>query len=192
MTTTVSGSNGHNVLLDLGTTRNMQIAGQLASMISAGSMSTGGTLSADFGNSASPDTVSLSSGSLSSGKTSFAAASVSGGSLLFLGGAATTSTTAATSTAAASGNTTLGGGLGQDFTLSSGVASLTGALGSQTNLVGGAAAGANLLMDFTKAISVAASADMTSTVKATAGTTITLSDATKITFQSVVLHPGSH
>ena len=191
MTTTVCGSNGHSVLLDLGTTRNMQIAGHLAAMISSGSMGTGGVLSPGFGGTASPDTISPSSGTLSSGTNSFAAASVSGGSLLFLGGAAS-STTAAASTMAATGNTTLGGGLGQDFTLSSGAASLTGALASQTSLDGGAAAGTDLLMDLTRVVSAASSADTTSTVKATAGTTITLSDATRITFQSVILHSGSH
>lgn len=186
MTTTICGSNGHSVLLDLGTTRNMQISGQLASMISSGSTGTGGTLSLGLGGPISPDTVSP-----SSGMTSFAAASVSGGSLLFLG-ETVASATAAASTAAASGNTTLDGGLGKDFSLLTGVGSLSGALGAQAGLLGGTTINSDMLMGLTKTVSAAAHVDTASTVQATAGTTITLSDATRITFQSVVLHSGSH
>ncbi len=196
MTTTVAGSHGHSVMLDLGTTRNIQIAGQLASMLLSSSSGIGGRPASGFGEPASSDTVSPTSAwpssvSLPSGMTSFAAASVSGGSLQFLG-ETTASITGAASTATASGNTTLGGGLGQDLNLSASNASLTGALGGQTRLVGGAAAGSDLLPDLTKVVSAAASPDTTSTVKATAGTTITLSDATRITFQSVVLHSNNH
>ena len=182
MTTTVCGSNGHSVLLDLGTTRNMQISGQLASMISSGSTGTGGTLSLGLGGSASPDTVSP-----SSGMTSFAAASASGGSLLFLG-----ETVASATAAAASGNTTLDGGLGKDFSLPTGVGSLSGVLGVQAGLLGGMTIGSDMLTGLATTVSATAHVDTASTVKATAGTTITLSDATRITFQSVVLHSGSH
>ena len=47
-------------------------------------------------------------------------------------------------------------------------------------------------MDLARVVSAAAPANMTSTVKAPSGTTITLSDATKISFQSVVPHSSSH
>ena len=192
MTTTISGASGHGVLLDLGTTRNMQIAGQLASMISSGFTGTGDALSARFGDAAGSDTVSPTSGLLSSDPlssvTSFAA-SVSGGSLLFLGGAAASATA---STAAAAGNTTLGGGLGQGLALQSGVASLGGGSGGQAVLAGGTAAGTDLLAGLAGAVSAAAHVDTASTVQATAGTTVTLSDATRITFQSVVLHSNNH
>ena len=136
MATTVAGSYGHSVMLDLGTTRNMQISGQLASMILSGSSGIGGSPASGLGEPASSDTVSPtsawpSSSPLPSAMTSFAAVSIFGGSLQFLGGT-TASITGAASTAASSGNTTLGSGLGQDLALSSGTASLTGHLAARS------------------------------------------------------------
>lgn len=96
---------------------------------------------------------------------------------------------AGASVLASLGNSTLEGGLGKPFTLAQGVASLNGGLGKDViNFVTGKAAGAEVLVDFTKAATPAVKIDTFTPGQVAGGTTITLSDATKITFQAAALH----
>ena len=186
MTTTVTGSNGYGVSVHLSGTQNMLIAKQLAAAISSSSPDVKRALSSGTSTFSSPDTVSLMGGTT----TALPPASVQGatGASLFIGGVGSSST-AGTSVLAGLGNSTLEGGLGKPFTLAQGLASLNGGLGADViNFVGGKGAGAELLVDFSKAAIPAIKIDTLTSGQAVAGTTITLSDATKITFQAAVLH----
>lgn len=179
--TTVPGSTGYGVSLNLSSTQNMLVAKQLSLVISSGSIEVGKSQSYETSRFDSPDTVSLMAGTT----TTLPATSVHGGTgaSLFIGGAS------ASSVLAALGNTTLEGGVGQPFTLAQGLASLNGALGKEVvDFVSGKVAGTETLVDFAKVVAPAAKVDLLTPASTTAGTTITLSDATKITFQAAVIH----
>ena len=181
MVTTVSGSSGHGVSLDLGSTQNMLIAKQLSLVISSGSTEIGKFQAIGVDSFSSPDTVSLMAGTT----TALPAASLQGvtGASLLIG------SVSASSVLAGLGNTTLEGGTGKPFTLAQGLASLNGGLGKDfVDFVSSKAAGTEMLVDFAKVAVPAAKVDMLSPANATAGTTITLSDATKITFQAAIIH----
>jgi hypothetical protein len=186
MAITVTGSNGHSVSIDLSATQNMLIAKQLAAVISSSSAGLEKYQSIGTSTFSSPDTVSLMAGTT----TALPSASVQGGTgaSLFIGGVGSSSVAEA-SVLAGLGNSTLEGGLGKPFTLAQGIASLNGGLGKDViDFVSGKAAGAEVLVDFTKAATPAVKIDALTPGQAIGGTTITLSDATKITFQAAVLH----
>ena len=181
MTTTVSGSTGYGISLNLSATQNMLVAKQLSLVISSGSAGMEKFQSVETSRFSSPDTVSLMAGTT----TALPAASIHGGTgaALFIGAAS------ATSVLAGLGNTTLEGGLGKPFTLAQGLASLNGGLGKEVvDFVSGKAAGTEALVDFAKVVAPAAKLDLLTPANATSGTTITLSDATKITFQAAIIH----
>ncbi len=186
MAITVTGSNGHSVSIDLSATQNMLIAKQLAAVISSSSAGLEKYQSIGTSTFSSPDTVSLMAGTT----TALPSASVQGGTgaSLFIGGVGSSSVAEA-SVLAGLGNSTLEGGLGKPFTLAQGIASLNGGLGKDViDFVSGKAAGAEVLVDFTKAATPAVKIDALTPGQVVGGTTITLSDATKITFQAAVLH----
>jgi hypothetical protein len=187
MAITVTGSNGHSVSIDLSATQNMLIAKQLAAVISSSSAGLEKYQSIGTSTFSSPDTVSLMAGTT----TALPSTSVQGstGASLFIGGMGSSSVAGA-SVLAGLGNSTLEGGLGsKPFTLAQGVASLNGGLGKDViNFVTGKVAGTEVLVDFAKGATPAVKIDALTPGQAVGGTTITLSDATKITFQAAVLH----
>lgn len=186
MAITVTGSHGNGVLIDLSSTQNMLIAKQLAVVISSSSISLENYQLAGTSTFSNPDTVSLMAGTT----TALPSASVHGGTgtSLFIAGAGSSSVTGV-STLASLGNSTLEGGLGKPFTLVQGIASLNGGLGKDViDFVTGKAVGAEVLVDFTKAATPTVKIDAFTPGQVLGGTTITLSDATKITFQAAVLH----
>ena len=181
MTTTVSGSTGYGVSLNLSSTQNMLVAKQLSLVISSGSAGIEKLQAIEINRFGSPDTVSLMAGTT----TGSPAASIqsSTGAVLFIG------TASASSVLAGLGNTTLEGGIGKPFTLAQGLASLNGGLGKEVvDFVSGKAAGTETLVDFAKVVAPVAKVDLLTPANTTAGTTITLSDATKITFQAALIH----
>ena len=181
MAATVSGSTGYGVSLSLSSTQNMLVAKQLSLVISSGSAGFEKFQAVETDRFGSPDTVSLMAGTT----TALPAATIHGGTgaTLFIGAAS------ASSVLAALGNTTLEGGLGKPFTLAQGLASLNGGLGKEVvDFVSGKVAGTETLVDFAKVAAPAAKVDLLTPANTTAGTTITLSDATKITFQAAILH----
>lgn len=186
MAPTVTGSAGHSLSLDLTATQNMLIARQLSAVISSSSIAVEAHRFSGASTLGSPDTVSLMAGTT----TAQPLASVQGsaGAPLFIGGTGLSSP-AATSTLASLGNSTLEGGLGKPFSLVQGLASLNGGLGKNVvDFVTGKAAGTELLVDFTKAATPGVKIDAFVPGQVAGGTTITLSDATKITFQAAILH----
>ena len=186
MATTVSGSTGYGVSLSLGSTQNMLVARQLSQVISSGSVGIEKFQAVETSSFSSPDTVSLMAGTT----MAVPAASIHGGTgtALFIGAGS------ASSVLAALGNTTLEGGLGTSFTLARGQASLNGSLGKEVvDFVSGKVAGTETLVDFANVAAPAAKVDLFTPANTTAGTTITLSDATKITFQAAILrNPTVH
>ena len=186
MAITVTGSNGNSVSIDLSGTQNMLITKQLAVAISSSSISLERYQPAGSSTFSNPDTISLMAGTT----TMLPSASIQGGTSasLFIVGAGSSSVTG-TSMLASLGNSTLEGGLGKPFTLAQGIASLNGGLGKDViDFVSGKAAGSQTLVDFTKAAASVVKIDTFTPGQVVSGTTITLSDATKITFQAAVLH----
>ena len=186
MAVTVTGSNGHSVSIDLSATQNMLVAKQLAVVISSSSIGLEKYQPTGTSMFSSPDTVSLMAGTI----TALPSASVQGGTgaSLFIGGTGS-STMAGASVLAGLGNSTLEGGLGKPFILAQGAASLNGGLGKDViNFVTGKTAGTEVLVDFAKVATPAVKIDTFTSGQAVGGTTITLSDATKITFQAAALH----
>lgn len=186
MAVTVTGSNGHSVSIGLSATQNMLIAKQLAGVISSSSIGLEKYQPTETSTFSSPDTVSLMAGTTSA----LPSASLQGGTgaPLFIGGTGSSTMTGA-SVLAGLGNSTLEGGLGKPFVLAQGAASLSGGLGKDViNFVTGQAAGTEVLVDFVKRAIPAVKIDTLAPGQAVGGTTITLSDATKITFQAAALH----